>query len=368
MCGGGGFLDNVVNVLTGGTSNAFGGTKADYGDAGNVIYKLVNPIGSTIEGTQAAVKAGDYQSALHQLSTAAPAIDQGLYNFGDAANKISNGASGKFMNVAAPAVGTYAAGPWGSAIGSMVAGRWNKGYYNLSEADIQKRTAISAATAWATQGLGDLAGSLTQPTGASSPTYNTGSFSEYSKLANGTQPYQPTFYEPVGATDLVGGVSNTGQGAGFYTPMSTTPDLSTGLLADAGRTWNEVPQSVKEVGKEVLQKGGKMAFDNFMASMMGEAPKGFTPQEAPAPLPNWGGVLKSPKTDLAGVPETTALAPSNVQFGTPDIGKEKLKFGDYLDEYLSPEEKEKKKKEEEQNNKNWLSKYTQDNSMYNYLA
>jgi hypothetical protein len=82
----------------------------------------------------------------------------------------------------------------------------------------------------------------------------------------------------------------------------------------------------------------------------------------------WGGVLDTPQSNILGTSEPTSLDPSNVQFGTPVLTDKIKNVGDYLDEYMSPEDKAKKKKEEDEKDKNWLTKYKTDNNMINYLA
>lgn len=128
----------------------------------DTFIAFVDPIGTTIRGTYDAIQDGDWASALHQISTFAPAIDYGLSNVGTWANDISGGQSGQFMDIAAPIVagiiGTVYGGPFGGAagatIGKSIAGRWSKDYRGQSEEDILKGTAITGALSAASAGLG----------------------------------------------------------------------------------------------------------------------------------------------------------------------------------------------------------------------
>jgi hypothetical protein len=200
-----------------------------WGRALDTVIAFVDPIGTTIRGTYDAIQNSDWSSALHQMSTFAPAIDYGLSNIGTWANDISGGQSGQFMDIAAPIVagiiGTVYGGPFGGAagatIGKSIAGRWSKDYRGQSEEDIQKGTAITGVLSAASAGAGSylsgldtfgnsmaLAGGGTNVPVSAATQAISGTGGTVASLGAGGSGGMET----VGWNDILGGAYDTGKG------------------------------------------------------------------------------------------------------------------------------------------------------------
>jgi hypothetical protein len=303
MCGGGGFLDDVVNTLTGGISNALGGTDSQYGgtlawltglgNASNAAHEYNKHGGDIATFWDSAIDLPDplNRNNSHGL------IDSGFREMGNQwpewAQKIAptvgttiGGIVGSYI----PVIGNAA----GAAGGRMIGGKFAGEDY--------KSGAIGGSTVLATAGVGKMAG---QYIGGLN---SLDSFGNSMALAGGAEGVPPSSYLTgwkaangvgTGLAENAGrmavpyeqwtgkggeaAINNSGQGLVYGSPDYLSAAQTVGVSPDIGLMdyWNSIPQSVKEIGKEVLQKSGKLAFDNFMASMAGKPPQSFVPQEAP---------------------------------------------------------------------------------------
>jgi hypothetical protein len=286
-----GFLSSLGSFFSGGVSDLVQGKAPLTGtleavDAPEWISGLVSPIGTSAARGYDAYKQGDNYSAIHNIMGLSPIIDDASRGAGRWANEKTDGSAGQFVNTIAPVVGGMIGGVYGgpvgamggAAAGKMFAGRFN----NLPEKDIQKGTAITGATAYATasagQALSGAAGSGGQGgEGALARTTAEEAASVVSEQGGGGYD----FYNPPAAD-----VSQSVNYPDYSTPGGDylAPDAPQPAQEDASwlKKILDDPRTT-DLAKQMAKKSLSMLLQAGMQGLMGTM-QTFTPQPAPPPI------------------------------------------------------------------------------------
>ena len=309
--------DTVINTMTGGATNAFGLTK-DTSDLSQFIG-YTNPLSPAEQGIGYITQGGDIWTGLDRAvdlpgsrtrrdkeGNEVPQgdVDRVTREAGNWANEVSGGASGKFVDVVAPVAGaaiagyfgTPAAAPLGAAAGSAFASKWNQGSYE----DAARRAAISAATTYVSQGIGE--GLESSGTGAGDALGGGLTDPEMLRLAS-----EGGFTGAEGATQAANAASSSGGGIesglgyggqidvpGSYTsptpnaiPSYAAPGVAESLGVE-GPISGDAPSVIGSLAKQIANIGSSTAIRAGANSLWPQARPQMAPQSLqPLQQPSW---------------------------------------------------------------------------------